>query len=242
MEKRYFFLFFTMASCVFYGQTPCDSANSDLIYAYSHVKSSYNSNNVSHLKYYANRSLEAFERSKSKLTKCGCDAAYNLAFDSAELLKKVETAETFEDGRFFVKRARELAQQSVVELDKCTVPTPKDQELTSLEVEQARLKKQQEELKMKAEEIKAKLAEQQELELKLKKEELINSYNTVISSNIETYNNALKMCDCDKEVLKNTESDSEISTKSVDEIKQYFIKSLKGLTSNYLTQLDLCDE
>ena len=242
MVKRYYFLLCTLASLAIYGQSPCDKANSDLIYAYSNVKTSYNSNNVSHLKYYAHRSLESFERSKKSLTNCGCDKAYDLAYESIELLKKVETAESFEDGRFFVKRVREMAQQSVTELDKCTIPTAKDQELTSLEIEQARLKQQQEELKLKAEEIKIKLAAQEEAEMKLKKQELINSYNSVIATNIETYNQALKVCDCDKELLKNTETDTEISTKSVEEIKQYFIKSLKGLTSNYLTQLDLCDE
>ena len=245
MVKRYFFLLFISATLVAYSQSPCDQANSDLIYAYSNVKSSYNSNNVSHLKYYANRSLESFERSKKSLTNCGCEKAYDLAHESIEMLKKVETAESFEDGRFFVKRVREMAQKSVTELDKCTIPSADNQdnqELSSLQIEQAKLKKQQEELKLKAEEIKAKLAAQEEMEQKLKKEELINSYKTVIATNLETYNNALKVCDCDKEVQTKLETDEGMSTKSMEEIKQYFIKSLKGLTSNYLTQLDLCSE
>lgn len=249
MEKHYFFLYFALSSLVFYGQTACDDANSDLIYAYSHVKSSYNSNNISHLKYYANRSLEVFERSKKKLKECGCETAFDLAFEAAQLLSKVETAETYEDGRFFVKRARDIAQQSVTELDKCTVPTKdfqvnndSDTQLSSLQMEQEKLKQQQEELKRRAEEIKIKMAQQDEMALKLKKEELINSYKNMISSNIESYNNALKVCDCDNNLIKLEDKNTEISEKSIEEIKSYYLNSLKGLTSNYLAQLNSCDK
>lgn len=247
MKKNYLVLLFILTSQVFYGQTACDDANSDLIYAYSHVKSSYNSNNISHLKYYANRSLEVFERSKKKLKECGCETAYDLAFEAAQLLSKVESAESYEDGRFFVKRARDIAQQSVTELDKCTVPT-KDvqvnidsQQLSSLQMEQEKLKQQQEELKRRAEEIKIKLAEQDEKALKLKKEEIINSYKTAISSNIESYNNALKVCDCNHSLIKLEEKNIDVTEKSIEDIKSYYLTSLKGLTTNYLSQLNLCD-
>ena len=248
MEKNYFFLFFILTTQLFFAQNACDDANSDLIYAYSHVKSSYNANNISHLKYYANRSLESFERSKKKLEECGCQTAYDLAFESAQLLSKVETAETFEDGRFFVKRARDIAQQSVTELDKCTVPAKDMQanngadQLSSLQIEQEKLKQQQEELKRKAQEIELKLAEQNDMELKLKKEQMINSYKSVISSNIESYNNALKICNCGHEPLTVEDKTSDVSQKSVEEIKTYYLNSLKGLTSNYLAQLNSCDQ
>ncbi|WP_100616090.1 hypothetical protein [Confluentibacter citreus] len=248
MEKHYIFLLFLLSSHVFFAQTACDDANSDLIYAYSHVKSSYNSNNISHLKYYANRSLEAFERSKKKLKACGCETAFDMAFESAQLLSKVETAETYEDGRFFVKRARDIAQESVTELDKCTVPTKDIQvsndtnQLSSLQIEQEKLRQQQEDLKRRAEEIKIKMAEQDEMALKLKKEEIISSYKTAISSNIESYNNALKVCNCGHELIKLEDKATDVSQKSVEEIKSYYLNSLKGLTSNYLAQLNSCDK
>jgi hypothetical protein len=246
MKKHYFFLLFILASSAFYGQTACDDANSDLIYAYSNVKSSYESNNKDHLKYYAKRSKEAFERSKKNLKACGCITSYDLAYEAVQLLSKVETAETFEDGRFFVKRAKEIGQQSITELDKFTVPTKDiqvnngNEQLSSLQVEQEKLKKQQDELKLRAEEIKMKMAEQDEMALKLKKEEIINSYKSVISSNIESYNNALKVCNCNHSLIKLEEKNINASEKSVEEIKLYYLNSLKGLTSNYLAQLDTC--
>jgi|SRR5690606_18008948 len=247
MIKHYIFILFIFTSPVILAQNACDDANSDLIYAYSHVKTSYNANNISHLKHYANRSLESFERSKTKLKECGCETAFDLAFESAELLSKVEAAETYEDGRFFVKRARDIAQESVTALDKCTVPTSdapasNNSQLSSLQQEQEKLKQQQEELKRRAEEINVKLAEQNEMELKLKKEQMINSYKSAISSNIESYNNALSVCNCASSPIKLENNTVDVSQKSLDEIKTYYLNSLKGITSNYLAQLNSCNK
>src|SRR5690606_21113970 len=230
MIKHYIFILFIFTSPVILAQNACDDANSDLIYAYSHVKSSYNANNISHLKYYANRSLESFERSKKKLKECGCETAFDLAFESSELLSKVEAAETYEDGRFFVKRARDIAQESVTALDKCTVPTKdmpvsNNSQLSSLQMEQEKLKKQQEELKRRAEEINVKLAEQNEMELKLKKEQMINSYKSALSSNVESYNNTLKICDCISSPIKLQDNVADVSQKSLEDIKTYYLDS-----------------
>jgi len=247
MVKHYIFICLSLTSQVFFGQNACDDANSDLIYAYSHVKTSYNANNISHLKEYANRSLEAFERSKEKLKACGCETAFDMAFESAQLLSKVEAAETYEDGRFFVKRARDIAQESVTALDKCTVPTKdmpvsNNSQLSSLQMEQEKLKKQQEELKRRAEEINVKLAEQNEMELKLKKEQMINSYKSALSSNVESYNNTLKICDCISSPIKLQDNVADVSQKSLEDIKTYYLDSLKGITSNYLAQLNSCNK
>ncbi|MEJ2113878.1 MAG: hypothetical protein P8X62_09385 [Flavobacteriaceae bacterium] len=64
--------------------------------------------------------MEAFERTKDKLESCGCEKAYNFAYDIVELLRNVESSETNEDGRFYVKRARDLAKETINELELCT--------------------------------------------------------------------------------------------------------------------------
>jgi hypothetical protein len=135
MKKNHlFFLFITI--CAFsYGQENCSEADSDLIYAYSHVKSAYNSNNIHHLKYYANRSLEAFKRARPKLKACGCDVAYNKAYDAIELLENVESAKTNEDGRFYVKRTRDIAKASITEMDKCTVAIDENRTIVAVQNE-----------------------------------------------------------------------------------------------------------
>ena len=118
IKPLYFVLF------VFYfqshSQASCSDANSDVIYAYSHIKAAYESNNLDHLKYWSNRCLEVFEKAKDKLESCGCEKAYNHTLDIVELLSNVEYSETNEDGRFYVKRARDLAKEAINEFELCT--------------------------------------------------------------------------------------------------------------------------
>ena len=120
MKKNYLlFLFITVCAYCF-GQENCSEADSDLIYAYSHVKTAYNSNNIYHLKEYSKKSLEAFKRAKPKLKVCGCEIAYNKVYDAIDLLEQVEWVETNDEGRFYVQRARNIAKASITEMDKCT--------------------------------------------------------------------------------------------------------------------------
>ncbi|GAA4270579.1 hypothetical protein [Hyunsoonleella aestuarii] len=243
MEKSYFFILLFFVSTLSFSQAKCEDADSDLLYAYSHVKSAYNSNNISHLKYYSNRSLEAFERSKEKLKTCGCESAYDLAYDGAKLLAHVENAGTFEDGRFYVKRARDIAQQSIVELDKFTVLTSEEESLLSLKSEKEKLEQLQKELKEKESEIKAKLAAQKQKEAEHNKERLINAYKEAIASNIEAYNKILELCNCDAETLTEIKpNEANLENKGVEEIKLYLLENIKGLTNTYLSRMDIFDE
>jgi hypothetical protein len=135
MNKIHLFFLFITVSMSSHGQENCKEADSDLIYAYSHIKSAYNSNNIHHLKYYAKRSLEAFERARPKLKTCGCDIAYNKVYDAIELLENVESAKTNEDGRFYVKRTREIAKNSITEMDKCTLSIDTNKAQVAVQIE-----------------------------------------------------------------------------------------------------------
>lgn len=249
MKKFAFFSLFLMVSFWSFSQTVCGDADSDLLYAYSHVKDSYESNNISHLKYYAKRSFDAFERSKSKLKACGCDAAFELAYKGAELLAKVDHAPTYEDGRFFVKRAKEIAQQSIVELDKFTVGSPSnisvnDHNLSTIQSEKEKLEKLQKELEAKEAKVKAQLAAQNEKEEQLKKAKLIEAYNDAIVNNLATYKKILEICDCDPATLKDIapKENKDIESESLEEIRLHLIEAFKTLTSNYLSHLNLCED
>ena len=246
MKNYYIIYFFIASSFAINAQTNCDEANSYLVSAYSHVKDAYDSNNISHLKYYANRSVESFKLSKNTLINCGCETALVLVNKGIDLLAKVEDVETFEDGRFYVKRARDISKESVIEIDKCSIAnnnindTTKNDELTNLQTEQLKLKQQQEALKLKEAEIKKKLAEQNEKELKLKKEKLMLSYKSAIALNIKTYNETLKVCNCNHEVIKNNNASKDLTSANITEIKTYYIKNLKDITSVYLNTLNTC--
>lgn len=244
--KYYYLLFSLFIAFSSNGQTNCDIANSYLVNAYSHVKNAYDSNNISHLQYYSNRSVESFKLSKKAFSNCDCKTALELAEKGIELLAKVEYVETFEDGRFYVKRARDISKESVIEIDKCSYnndveETTENNELNDIQSEQLKLKQQQEALKLKEEQLKLKLAEQKGKELTLKKKQLILSYKNVIALNVKTYNETLKICDGNHETLKSDDSNEDLVTKSIEEIKTYYINSLKSIASNYLAELNSCD-
>ena len=248
--KNYYLFLVLLVSFNFYGQSNCEEANSYLVIAYSHVKDAYDSNNISHLKYYANRSLESFKLSKKTLTNCGCEPALKLADKSIDLLAKVDDTETYEDGRFFVKRARDISKESVIEIDKCSmanyVPLEDDgsesDKLSELQKEQLKLKKQQDVLKLKEAQIKTKLAEQKEQELTIKKKQLILAFESAISSHIKMYNETLKICDSKHDILKQNDTSQKLSTKSIEDIKIHYNNILKTLASSYLDELNMCNK
>tara|TARA_R110002050_G_scaffold300018_1_gene467372 strand:- start:61387 stop:62136 length:750 start_codon:yes stop_codon:yes gene_type:complete len=247
--KNFYFFLILITSFSINAQTNCDNANSYLVSAYSHVKDAYDSNNISHLKYYANRSLESFKLYKKNLSDCDCKKALELSNKAIDLLAKVENTETYEDGRFYVKRARDISKGSVIEIDKCSASTntyetdenEENDKLADLQNEQLKLIKQQEALKLKEAEIKKKLAEQSDKELKLKKERLILSYKSTIASNVKTYNETLKVFNCNYEPIKAVDSLNDLTTESIETIKIYYTNELKALATNYLLQLNSCD-
>jgi hypothetical protein len=242
MKKNYlFFLLFISIVCA-YAQNKCENAHSDVIYAYSHVKSAYDSNNVSHLKDYSKRSTDAFNRAKKILNECGCEASYNYAFDAAELLSKVENAKTFEDGRFYVKRARDIAKNVINELELCTKLTQEDEALAELEYDRLKLKQQQIELKVKEEQLKQKLAQREATEMRLKKEQLITTNDLALSTKIESFNTILEACNCEKEMPKVAYKKEALLTKDLNQIRKEYINIFKNMTSNYLDKLNACTD
>ncbi|KAB1067222.1 hypothetical protein F6U93_12450 [Tamlana haliotis] len=255
--KNYYLLFFLTASMVVSAQSACDNAHAYMGNAYAHVKDSYESNNVSHLKHYANRSVESFKLAKKSLASCNCDKAVELANKSIEALEKVESAETFEDGRFFVKRGREFSKEGLVEIDKCaynqfqpaavasvavagTTINSTPSNLTELEQEQLKLKQQQEALRLKSQQIKAQLAQQEAQELALRKQQMIQAYKSQILENMKSYNETLKVYGSHSYV-KFKETIIDMETKSISEIKSHYLNEIKMLTKNYLEALNQCE-
>ncbi|MBD0832076.1 hypothetical protein [Aestuariibaculum sediminum] len=251
--KNFYFLIALISYLNLHSQSKCDEANSYLVSAYSHVKSSYEANNISHLKYYAHRSLESINLAKKTLSDCNCNKALEQANKALEVLAKVDNQPTYEDGRYFVKRAKAFSQQSVIEIDKCATsnysmaPVEDDidvndtNDLADLKNEQAALLAQQKALKLKEAEIKRQLAEQKEKELLLKKEQLVVSYTKIIDMNIKTYNETLNTCNCGHQKISISNTLNDTSEKTIAEIKNFYTEQLKSLATSYLTELNTCN-
>lgn len=253
MKKIYLFFFIFIVYSEFQAQnSPCADADSNLIYAYSNVKDAYESNNVQHLKYYSYKSLKSFEEAKVNLKKCGCETAFELAFNAKELMTKVEAASTFEDGRFFVKRAKEITQNCITEINKCTLQINKKEEkmatvqdkggdeLKSLQLEKDKLEQQRLALKLKEEEIIKKLDAQKSKELQLQKEALIKDHITVLNLNITTCNKVLKTYGSATELAIYNKNDSALLSENVETIKAYYLNITKDINSQYTEKLNLC--
>ncbi|WP_299552891.1 hypothetical protein [Seonamhaeicola sp.] len=240
MKKAYIFLLALLTVSQIFAQDFCSDADSNLIYAYSNVKDAYESNNLDHLKYYSEKSLKSFEKAKVNLKQCGCESAYNLAYKGAELLSKVAHAETFEDGRFFVKRAKEIGQQTITALNEFTAEAGagKADELNALQIEKERLEQQRLELKRKEEAIAKKLEEQKVKASNLEKEKLIKKYEEALSLNIETYNELLRRYGSSSELSVSNKSKDELLSEEPEDIKAYFIDNIKKVTNSYLAELN----
>ena len=240
MKKNYLFLLCSLIVINLFAQQDCSDAQSDLNYAYSHVKSAYESNNLTHLKYYSKRSFDAFERAKESLNSCGCSSAYENAYEAHKNLFKVQDSKSFEDGRFNVKRAKELAKKSIDELELCSKYTKEDEVLAELEFEQLKLKEQQEKLRQKEAEIKKMLLLKEQKELRLKKEKLIAANEEALSANIKAFNEMLLACGCNSKIKANEFTNDNLLLKNIVEIKEFYLTSVKKITSLYLENLNNC--
>jgi len=97
----------------------CSEANSPATYALSHAKKSLNADNFDHQKYYAERALEAFEKTKALIQNCGCEEANDVIIQGSENLKKASEPNDWDKGRFYVKKAYADAQNLIGALDLC---------------------------------------------------------------------------------------------------------------------------
>ena len=240
MKKYYIFLFSLCFLSFAVAQTKCSEANSDMNYAYSHVKSAYDSNNISDLKYFAYRSMEAMNRVAPILKECGCQPTLSVIEQGIDLLKKVDPAESWEDGRFYVKRARELAREGIGSLDNCNQISVEEEELLSLEMEQSALKQKQLELERQQQELKERMLAQQQKELEIQKELLITNYDAALSSNLKSYNEALQNCDCNSRLDRPNVNNEEVMTLENAAIKAFFVDTIKSLSAKYILKLENC--
>jgi hypothetical protein len=220
-------------------KSDCLDVYGDLNNAYANVRDAYEANNISHLKYYSQRSLELFKTVQIDLKDCDCDKAYELAIDATEILKKIKPADTYEDGRYLVKRARELGSETITALDMCTISETNEDE-ADLEREDEILIAQDVEIARKEAELKQ-LHEQRRLnEIKLKKEILVKKNEAAIAIKIKSFNDVLAACDCTATIEKESYNMDALLTKDIDVIKHKYLTINQSMTLTYLAELKKC--
>ncbi|EDP70543.1 hypothetical protein FBALC1_07288 [Flavobacteriales bacterium ALC-1] len=260
MKKAYVFLLFLSTSYLnLSAQSDCSGAYSNIVYALSHTESALDANNVTHAKHFSERAREAFERVQDALKKCDCDEVDDLVYDAINYLAKSKTAEKLDDAYYYANKGKKLAEATIEKLDICTSDsidtvvnnentvntetTAIDEtgELSSIEDEKNQLEQQQLELERRQVELKQRIAQKKKEELDLKKEELILKMELTVANNVNTFNAALKACECDEETLKVSLEKGKLKSKSLNDIKASVVDVIKELTSNYIKQLVDCD-
>jgi hypothetical protein len=224
-----------------YAQTPCSDTQADIGYAYSHAKTAYEANNLTQLKRFASRSLEAFRRAEKVLKDCQCQDAYYEAFDAIVALDKIADIDVYDDARFFIKRARDYAKQTIAELEICTKWSSEDHALAELEDEQQKLEEQRKLLQQKEERIKMQLADKIEKEKMLKKEKLITQNQAALSNSIESFNQLLRACGCNSVISQVNMNKDNLIVNSIDTIKTTYLNKVREVTSSYMSALNLCN-
>ncbi|MFT4830919.1 MAG: hypothetical protein ACI815_000557 [Psychroserpens sp.] len=148
----------------------CGEAYSTATYALSHTKKSLDSNNFDHQMYYADRAIDALEKTKGLAENCGCDNSMDYILNGLVDLKKSADPEDWDKGRYYAQKAYEELQSLINAFDVCTSSTPSvnydienatlnDTSTKAIQIEENGLKEQQRQLELQQQE----LLEQQRL-------------------------------------------------------------------------------
>lgn len=205
--------------------------------------------NVEDLKYHARISKKAIEIVERLVESEQCYTTQDLAGSIAIYLETALLAEELVTARTYLNKTEDLIIKAFYEYDTCSAAGGEDNNsntavddtaLTDLQKQQAELKAQQLALEQKAKAIKEQLAEQEEKESLLKKEQFIALNEKSITENIRVYNELLKACDCEASISNTSENISDMSTKKILQIRTHYLDKAIKISQNYITVLNDC--
>lgn len=104
-------------------QTDCDNAHSSASYVIFHTNKSLKANNFDHQRYYAERAIEALEKTQGFVENCGCEKAKVNIDLGLESLKKGADPDDWDKGRYYTKKAYAEVQNLIVAIEECNSGT-----------------------------------------------------------------------------------------------------------------------
>lgn len=247
-------LFFCTANLL---AVECEFAYQNASYGFQHAETALEANNVTQLKQYAQRSLEAIQKALQSSTQCGCEAANEAGYDAIENLNKALEKTEYERVRFFVNKGRSNAQEILKSLDICSAsPSVNnlDEQENDIVSQQQQLLEQQRLLEEKQRQLQEQIATQKELQkklamqkaemLKAQKELKLTSEETL--SELETLINEFTIamgCKTDGGVTSETfiRSLAELESESLDDTKGFYIAKAKEMASTLMNRLAGCE-
>lgn len=244
MKKNYLFFLLVLVLSHTNGQEQSTDIQSDLADVSINITSGNDTYNIEDLKYHAQRASDAINKVIVSLeASSSCNKALNLANEISGLLKAALVSDNHGDGRINISESKELITQTFYEYDVCSVKGNGHEALSELEQQQSNLRLQQIELELKAKEIQRKLEEQKVKESFLMKQKFIDVNKKVYTSNVKAYNDQLKACDCNITMSDNvTENVTELTSKSLAEIKAHYLNKTIAITQTYINNLTSCKD
>lgn len=119
--KKIYFTLLLIAFCLFSSFKPsvaCEYAGSNIGFVRSQTERAITINDINKARFFAYKALNAIEKSKKQLNKCGCDYAAKNIEEGLDNLKKAIKATTLSGTRILLNRALENTLGSLEALEK----------------------------------------------------------------------------------------------------------------------------
>ena len=203
--------------------------------------------NIGNLKYYAKISKSNIEKTIAEQEFKDCYNAFDMSQSVVIHLDAAIQTEDFATAQSHMIKVKELVLEIFNEYNLCTIKEENTNytveisdtsDLSELEKQKEKLRKQQELLKKQEEELLLKLEEKKQKSILLEMQNFINTNQSSLKQNIESYNSSLKACNCDGTL--SFESSSNLSDKNLNELKLFFIDEKVKLAKKYIQLLNSC--
>lgn len=203
--------------------------------------------NIGNLKYYAKISKSSIEKTIAEQEFKDCYNAFDLSKSVLIHLDAAIQNDDFATAQSHMMKVKEIVLEIFNEYNLCSITdenTTTDSEISNpsdlgeLELQKEKLRKQQELLKQQEEELLQKLEEKKQKSMLLEKQNFIDTNQSSLKQNIKSYNLSLNACNCDGNLY--IENDSNLSEKTLDELRTFFIDEKVKLAQKYMLLLNSC--
>lgn len=101
-------------------QSSCDEAFSAASYSIAHTENAYEATNMEHVQEWSEKALETFSEVESITIDCDCNEAADYAYKGYSAAEKCLDQSTWEEARYYSKKAMQNARQMMSALSLCS--------------------------------------------------------------------------------------------------------------------------
>ena len=151
----------------------CQLAYQQASYGLEHSEKAMASNNIEHLKLYADRSSQALDKVYAYAGECGCNKAREAAYDALDDFERALGYDAFEKARYYTKEGLNHIKDILVSLDICGQEDQAyalESDEANLALQEQLLREQQQRLREKQRQLEEQLRQQEALQQQIRME------------------------------------------------------------------------